>query len=57
MKSINLYKPVCPLCGKRRHHIHAVSDTLQDVWTLLINLLKLSILLLLLILVGAALFK
>lgn len=57
MKRINLYKPICPLCGKRRNHIHSLSDTLQNVWAFLINLLKLSILLLLLILVGAALFK
>jgi len=57
MKTINLYKPICPLCGKRRDHIHKLADTLQHVSTFLINLLKIGILLLFLILIGAALIK
>ena len=57
MKTINLYKPICPLCGKRRDHIHKLADTLQNVSAFLINLLKVAILLFVLILIGAALSK
>lgn len=57
MKRINLYKPICPLCGKRRDHIHRLADTLQNVSAFLINLLKVAILLFVLILIGAALSK
>ncbi len=57
MKRINLYKPACPLCGRRRDHIHNLSDTLQNVSSFLINLLKVGILLLFLTLIGAALIK
>ncbi len=57
MKRISLYKPTCPLCGRRRDHIHKLSDTLQNVSSFLINLLKISILLLFLTLIGAALIK
>ncbi len=57
MKRINLYKPICPLCGKRRDHIHKLADTLQNVSTFLINFLKVAILLFFLILIGAALIK
>lgn len=57
LKRINLYRTSCPLCGRRKSHIHKVSDTLQNVSTFLINLLKVCILLLFLILIGAALIK
>lgn len=52
-----LYRSNCPLCGKRKKQILGLSDTLQNVSTFMINLLKVSILLLLLILIGAALIK
>jgi len=57
MKRINLYRPVCPLCGKRRDHIHKLAGTLQNMSSFLINLLKVGILVLFLILIGAALIK
>ncbi len=57
MKRPNLYKPACPLCGRRRDHIYKLSDTLQNVSSFLINLLKVGILLLFLTLIGAALIK
>jgi hypothetical protein len=57
MKTINLYKPLCPLCGKKRDHIHRFADSLQNASIVLINLLKVGILLLFLILIGAALLK
>lgn len=57
MKTINLYRPSCPLCGRRRDHIHKLTDTLQNVSTFLINLLKVGIVLLVLILIAGALIK
>ena len=57
MKRISFYKPSCPLCGRRKNHIHSLADTLQNVSSFLINLLKVGILLLFLTLIGAALIK
>ncbi len=57
MIRINLYKPACPLCGKRRGKFLKLSQALQNVSLLLIGLLKVGILLLFLILIGSALIK
>lgn len=57
MKRINLYKPSCPLCGKRSGHVPKLSEMLQNASAFLIGLLKVCIMILFLILIGAALFK
>ncbi len=57
MKRISLYKPTCPLCGRRKNRIYSLADTLQNVSSFLINLLKVGILLLFLTLIGASLIK
>ena len=55
MKRINFYKPSCPLCGKRRGRIFKLSEMLQTASAVGIGFLKVCIMILFLILIGAAL--
>ncbi len=56
-QTINLSKWTCPLCGKRRSQTFRLSNMLQTAWTVGIGLLRVCIMILLLILIGAALVR